>query len=67
MLGSSCGTVDHVVSFNTRGPWFKSNRPRLLLNNYYCQPFVERTKIKKKDFWNVPFKNDLKLELQDDV
>ena len=47
-LGSGCGTVDTLVTSNTRGPGFVSGHWQLLLTNYFLLIVCRKDKIKKK-------------------
>ena len=53
MMGSGCGSVGRVVASNTRGPRIEySHRQNFIMNMFT----VEKTKIKKKEAGNGPFK-----------
>ena len=54
--GSGCGSVGRTIACNTRGPRFESSHRQLLQRTFvYCQLYW-KTKIKKKEARNGPFK-----------
>ena len=59
-MGSCCGTVGRAVASDTRGPRFESSHRQNFINVFTIN-CIEKTKIKKKETVNGPFKKTQQL------